>query len=365
MTLGSWRSRAVAAALAVAVSAAGCVTEPPPERRLPSSNAPMNEGDAVSPAGRWERIEPGGRTRCARGGPYAFWVRRGSADRLLLYFQPGGACFDFGSCAPGSSFFDDSVGPQDAPVRGSGILDLDDPRNPFRDHTMVFIPSCTGDVHWGDVRASYRSGNRRLTVEHRGFLNASSALEWAYRHVLDPRSVLVTGCSAGSVGSAAHAPFVIERYAGAGLAQLGDSLAFVFHRPVDLDESYGAGANFPDWARGLVDPRTFTMATWYRALAHRSPDVAFAQFNFARDRVQRLFYREVGGSAGAFPAALGRALRTIRRGTPNFHTYTAPGDDHCVLAHPSFFTLRVEGRPLRGWVADLAAGRPVPDVGKL
>lgn len=364
MTLGGRRPRVVVAALAVAVSAAGCVSERAPEPRPPSSNAPTNEGDAVSPAGRWERIEPGGRTRCARGGPYAFWVRRGSPDRLLLYFQPGGGCFNFRSCAPGSSFFDDSVGPEDAPARGSGVLDLDDPRNPFGDHTMVFIPSCTGDVHWGDARATYRSGSRRVTVEHRGFVNASSGLEWAYRHVLDARSVLVTGCSAGSVGSAAHAAFVIERYGDARIAQLGDSLAFVFHRSVDLDEDYGVEVNFPVWARGIVDPGRFTMADWYRGLAQRFPDVPFAQFNFARDRVQRLFFRAVGGPAGEFPSALRRALRSVRRDTPNFHTYTAPGDEHCVLAEPRFFSLHVDGRPLRGWVADLAAGRRVPDVGK-
>ncbi|HEX2030938.1 MAG TPA: pectin acetylesterase-family hydrolase [Actinomycetota bacterium] len=354
------RWRIVAAVVGVALAALGCVGDRAAGRRP----APESPADGVSPAASWERIEPGGQTRCARGGTYAFWVRRGSPDRLLVYFQGGGACFDPRTCAPGSPFFDDSVGPGDAPGRASGILDLDDPWNPFRGHTIVFIPSCTGDVHWGDARTTYGSGPGRVTIEHRGFVNASAALEWAYRNVLHPSSVMVAGCSAGSVGSAAHVPFVIERYAAARIGQLGDSLAFVFDRPIDLDEGYRVGANLPEWVRGLVDPERFRMADWYEELARRFPDVAFAQFNYARDRVQRLFYRAIGGRAGEFPSALRRSLRAVRRATPNVHTYTAPGDEHCILGEAGFFTLEVEGVSLRRWVADLAAGRRVPDVGR-
>ena len=31
----------------------------------------------------------------------------------------------------------------------SGVFDLDNPDNPVRDWTMVFMPYCTGDVHAG------------------------------------------------------------------------------------------------------------------------------------------------------------------------------------------------------------------------
>jgi hypothetical protein len=44
------------------------------------------------------------------------------------------------------------------------------------------------------------------------------------------------GCSAGSVGSAFHFDAVARRYPGARLAQLGDSLAFVFPRPIQLND---------------------------------------------------------------------------------------------------------------------------------
>ena len=48
------------------------------------------EGAAVG-LGGWMKVFAGGGTRCARGGPYAFWIRKGDPQRLLIFFQGGGA----------------------------------------------------------------------------------------------------------------------------------------------------------------------------------------------------------------------------------------------------------------------------------
>ena len=40
----------------------------------------------------WTKIEPGGETRCAHDTPFAFWVRAGDPQKLLLFFQGGGGC---------------------------------------------------------------------------------------------------------------------------------------------------------------------------------------------------------------------------------------------------------------------------------
>jgi len=99
--------------------------------------------------GPWVKILGGGKTRCARGGKYAFWVRKGDPQRLLIFFQGGGGCFDERTCALGSTWFDDRVDAGDDPELNGGILDLTDTRNPFRSWSVVYIPSCTGDVTWG------------------------------------------------------------------------------------------------------------------------------------------------------------------------------------------------------------------------
>lgn len=323
--------------------------------------------DDVAAAAGWRMIEPGGRTECGYGGRYAFWVNRGDPDRLLVFFQGGGGCFNYRSCAPGTSLFDPDVGSGDDPaVSEYGILDLTRTDNPFRGWTVVFVPSCTGDVYWGDAVHTYRSRGREVTVSHRGFVNASAALAWAYRNVPDPTRVFLSGCSAGSVGSAAHAPFVIERYPDASVTQLGDSLAFVFHRPLDLQSGYRAHDNFPSWIPALerIEPGEFQMAEYYLAIAQHYPNHTFGEVNFTDDVVQELFYEALGGDPDDFPADLRRTVDRIAEGAPNFVSYTAPGSEHCVVDQPGFFSLEVAGEPLRDWVEALSLGRPVDHVGR-
>ena len=48
----------------------------------------------------WNVIEPGGDTVCSDGTPYKFFVRPGAADKLMVYFQGGGACWTGGTCDP-------------------------------------------------------------------------------------------------------------------------------------------------------------------------------------------------------------------------------------------------------------------------
>jgi hypothetical protein len=86
-------------------------------------------------------------------------------------------------------------------------------------------------VHTGDRVVTY--GPHR--VHQRGFVNAQAALEHAYEESPDANEVFVAGCSASSVGSAFHTDSVLGRYPDARVTQIGDSLAFVFHRPVNLE----------------------------------------------------------------------------------------------------------------------------------
>jgi hypothetical protein len=299
---------------------------------------------------RWQRVEPGGATRCARGGSYAFWTRVADPRRLVIFFQGGGGCFDERTCAVGSQWFDDAVTLSDDPSYAGGMLDLTNGRNPFQGWSWVFVPSCTGDVHVGDKVVRYGS----IRVHQRGWRNARAALEWAFRRFPNVESVLVTGCSAGSVGSAFHVPAVLERWR-ARVTQVGDSLAFVFHRPIRLS-GWNAHAHFPPFFR--IGTRPFTMAEYLTALARRYPKRVFARFNHAGDDVQEAFYGAVGGNPSQFEPGLRAAERRLKR-LPNYRSYLACGDEHCSFSEPSFYNTRVGGIGLSDWVADLAGGRDV------
>jgi alpha/beta superfamily hydrolase len=311
----------------------------------------LTTSPSFAAAGGWQRIEPGGRTSCARGGRFAFWLRRADPKRVVIFFQGGGGCFDVRSCAPGSTWFDDRVDGGDDPSFNAGLLDVGDARNPFRDWSFLYIPSCTGDVHLGDRLATY--GSTRIL--HRGWVNARAALSRAFRELPTPGTVLVTGCSAGSVGSAFHVPAVISRWPRARVTQLGDSLAFVFHRPLSLVD-WGAHARFPGFFR--IGNRRFTMVEYLGALAKRYPARRFARFNYASDDVQERFYVAVGGQEAGFEPRLRRAEAQLKR-LPNYRSYLACGGDHCVTPREAFFTLRVGGVRVRDWVRRLASGQNV------
>ncbi len=139
------------------------------------------------------------------------------------------------------------------------------------------------------------------------------------------------------------------------MAQLGDSFAFLFHRPVRLTE-WGTNRHFPRWFR--VGNRPWTMVQFLTRLARANPRRTFARFNHARDGVQEIFYRAVGGDPAQFPGRLRAAERTLKR-LRNYRSFLACGSRHCALPTDEFYSLQVGGVRLRNWVADLAAGRHV------
>ena len=89
---------------------------------------------------------------CIYNTPYHFFVKRGSVNKLLMYYQGGGACWEQKTCQ--IPICDSEVNPAggDNPNNsfGTGFADLTNPENPFKDWNIVFVSYCTCDVHFGD-----------------------------------------------------------------------------------------------------------------------------------------------------------------------------------------------------------------------
>jgi hypothetical protein len=313
----------------------------------------------------WTKIEPGGETRCAHDTDYAFWVRPGKVNKLIVFFQGGGGCWNAATCAFASQFYDDSVTDDDDPTGRPGVFALNHPENPFRDYYWVMAPSCTGDIYMGTKAVTYTTADgSELVIHHKGSLNGQAAVNWIFENFSAPESIFVTGCSAGSIGSAMFAPRLIAHYPEAHVVQLGDSLGFLFDEPTDVEAFYGAYAGFPSWIPALnqLDPADFTMARYYTAIANYYPNYLFAQFNSASDSVQQQFHLAGGESASSFQGAIGRAIDAIHTGAPNFRSYIAEGTQHCILPRPDFYERETNGVRFRDWVADLANDVDVPSV---
>lgn len=316
----------------------------------------------------WTKIEPGGDTSCSRGTPYYFWVRPGTVNRLLVYFEGGGGCWNYETCQEGSTYFDDALNSYDNPNYRPGVFDLENPDNPFKDYYVVYVPYCTGDVHWGNNVITYESEQgEELTIRHKGFVNASTAMDWIYANFGGPESIFVTGCSAGSIGSIIHAPFLARHYSRSRVDQLGDSEAFVFDHALNLDPEYQAYNNIPEWLPGLKEMAVdgqLTMAKFYAGIANFFPDHTFSQYNTAHDSVQQRYYFAAKRTPTPEPweNALEASLGEIAQSAPNFRSFVAAGDGHCITPGGSFYTEETNGIRFRDWVADMAKGKDVPNV---
>jgi len=143
----------------------GEATATPVATEAPSPGAPAESPQTPDLAAGWTKIEPGGDTICSLGTPYAYYVRPGTVNRLAVYFQGGGACWNDFTCSNPDMYFDNAVDESDNPENWTGgIGDLDNPDNPFKDWFVVFIPYCTADVHWGNNTQTYTIGDEDTTL---------------------------------------------------------------------------------------------------------------------------------------------------------------------------------------------------------
>ena len=360
-------------AIALSVFACGCSG---PATQAP---APVVEAHGTSALGLgagletmvpgWNEFAPGGATTCSDGSPYRFFVRPGSAEKLMLYMMGGGGCWTRENCdAAMSPTYTRQVADDFIPWP-FGIFDFEHPQNPFTDYTVVVAPYCTGDVHIGAADTVYppvRDGQSDLTIHHQGYANISAVLDWTTTHIKFPERIFVTGSSAGAIPSPVYASLLAAEYPNARIAQLGDG-AGGYRRgglaDVRPNRSWGTGTflnSIPGFAGVPVDDINYEKL--YVAAAQANPDITFARYDAAEDSVQKRFL----GIAGERPERLLDLLRAnnadIRAAVPNFRTFVVGGESHTVLGRHEFYTYGVGDASLRDWVAALANFEPVADV---
>jgi hypothetical protein len=317
---------------------------------------------------QWRKVEPGGQTACADGSPYQFFVYPGDPAKLLVEFEGGGACWDDVTCA--SPIYTRRITLDLATLEQRGLLvglyDRKNPDNPFRDWTHVYVPYCTGDLHWGDNAKTYSGPTGPYTVFHRGAVNASAAVSWAHENVPAPSQLFVAGCSAGGYGSILWSAHLMRFYSGASAAQFSDSAAGVvpagfFMTPL---ANWGAAAAWPSFIAPLdldrLDASRVTLADFYDGVAGYYPLSAFSQFNRLADSTQVFFYALTNGGSGTaeeWAAQMQESIASIRSANPNFFGYTAPGNQHCVINSAALYSTEVGGVRLIDWLRKLAETR--------
>jgi hypothetical protein len=337
-------------------------------RSRPAGQQPVAALASLQPG--WNRIAGGAHTTCALGTPYSFFVEVGDPQKLMVYFQGGGACWDAATCnvRGGRPYFKPAVGEREQPYNG-GILDQTNPENPLRGYTKVYVPYCTGDVHLGartiafDVPATARDSARHFVVHHNGAANAGAALDWIYAHVPSPRTIFITGESAGSVPTPVYAAAVSKHYSRARVVQLGDASGAYVNASGVTTSWLGLPALRALNVLPRVDSATLTYPGLYRLAAQSSSRIAFAEVNSANDSTQSFFLHATDPSSPAVSELLARNYAELKEAMPAFRSYTMPGPLHTIIERREFYTTTVDGVRLRDWVDALVNGAPARDVG--
>ncbi len=307
------------------------------------------------PPGNWNQISTGGETTCGHGAPYSFYYREGPGQDLLINFQGGGMCWNAQTCNVSTTTFDDNINPGDPSdnpsIHPAGITDFGNPENPFINYDMVYVNYCTGDMHTGNAVVGYDFEGNWFETRHKGYVNASTVLNWVYNNIPVPDSVFVTGCSAGSVGAAYWASDIMRHYAGRRVALLGDSGG---------GWRGGLGSSFNLWGTTYngIAGANLTIEQFYISTARAFPNNRVAQYNTLYDETQQ-FFNFVGFSAVGYNDALTANLRDISNRARNFRSFTAGGGIHCIIPRGEFYLHMANGVRFRDWVADIAAGNNV------
>jgi hypothetical protein len=139
---------------------------------------------------------------------FSFFAKGGTVNKLVIYFQSGGACWFYNMCIAAPTYTLSVTTTTMGLKNGYGIFDLDNPKNPFKKWSFVFIPYCTGDLHIGANDATYDG----FEIRHRGFVNFQAVLAWIKNNFAGPEQIFITGSSAGGWGTNWNFPFVADAY---------------------------------------------------------------------------------------------------------------------------------------------------------
>ena len=307
----------------------------------------------------WETIEAPADCMCADGSPFHYYIREASPTKVLFYLEGGGACFSAEMCTPGSGTYSETISPISKLENIPGIFDFGNPENPFADYSAVYIPYCTGDVHSGNITKDYGNG---VVIQHKGFVNASNALDTMMKRFPDTAQLVVAGSSAGSFPTPVFAAMAGDQLPNADLKVFADSSGAVPDAIVFVVGNWGTLETLPDWPEieGLTVDQLTPAYTFIKAAEH-NPKITFARHDFAFDSVLSSFAR----MAGLSPDDLVSVMRTneskVEAAGVNVANWISPGERHTIAVGEEFYTEEMNGVRFVEWFTAFLNGTPEAD----
>ena len=341
--------------------------------------------DTISPTGTTSYQDKDLTPTCIYNTPYHFFAKRGSVNKLLMYYQGGGACWEQLTC--GIPVCDSEVNPAggDNPNNSfyTGFADLTNPDNPFRDWNIVFVSYCTCDVHFGDAEQYYDNATpgSPLHVWHRGFHNAKIAEKFAREHFVNPEEVFVTGSSAGAYGAIFQAPLLHAAWPYSKFSVLGDAgngvitesflqnefdnWLFTANLPEYLDEDaiITDGGGIPEFMREVADYFPATNWAHYTAAFDGGSGGQTGFYNVMlhdNDPGYALnWWKASCAWNGVMRQQAADTYAEVAAANDNYRYYIATGSRHTMWGTDRVYTDTTGGVPLLvDWVNDMRTGGP-------
>ena len=306
---------------------------------------------------------------------FSFYFKPGKEkEKLVVYFDGGGACWDSNTCVTGQQTPLAAYVPEiKDKLSTEGLFDQNNPQNPYRDWNIAVIPYCTGDIHWGSKDQNYTdytgavtgAPGGTVTIHHRGFDNFLYVRDWLMkRYAKDKKhadengddgvkKLLVTGSSAGAYGAVFAYPHMKQAFPQAKgylMADAGNGVvseALLQQAVRAPDDHWGASNNLVHVIPGMDGifnlPASSFAQGFYSALAGNYPQDRFSQYSTLFDVIQALFYNislnqnDIAAWGQISPQVYGAWSQQmvnnafITAANPNYRFYIASGCNHTVL----------------------------------
>ncbi|MGB8931937.1 MAG: pectin acetylesterase-family hydrolase [Anaeromyxobacteraceae bacterium] len=271
---------------------------------------------------------------CGDGSATGLAISPGTGKDLLVFFDGGGACWSYETCALGTAVdksFDKAKFITEATnFIPSSITSRANLPAALAGATIVFVPYCTGDVHGGDNVADY--GNMLVSEiwHHVGHANVMAYLKRLSATFPNPGKLVVAGSSAGGFGALVNYE-AFRWYWPRALGYLIDDSgpALVNNDvPANLRDAW-----YNAWHLGVAtDPFCVgcrsNLASAFTELSDMHPSDRIAFVSHTQDHVMAPFTLSTGAE---FEAAIRRLEWDFLRPTVNVRVFYETGTDHMML----------------------------------
>jgi hypothetical protein len=359
---------------------------------------------------------------CRDGSPAGMYVHHGTANKLFIYLEGGGACSSPTFCSHnpaavsqafpggaqsqgqtiGGSIGSLTGGPYQAPyvptaasgltpAYSPGIFDFTNEANPVKDWSGVYVPYCTGDVHFGTADNVTIPGDGllpALTNQHFvGYRNMQKFIGHLVPTFPNLTQVLLTGASAGGFGAGLNYGMVQDSFGTVPVTVLDDSGPpfLTADLPACIQKQWrdlwGFDAALPsdcaECTNGDGSGLTDIVKYWH----HKYPHARVGLVSTVQDEVMRLFFGSsnnncasnnatalafLGGLTGAQYTTGLQDIVTTYQCTGALATYTIGGTNpnfpnpsyHQHIFRSEFYTVDTNSgsETMAQWTADLLNG---------